>query len=174
MLVFLWGTLLFASAFSLHLFIWRVRLPRRQTKTLVNIFYGFFFLWCLMSSGLLQSDSDWRQYFPSRLSEHAHIFSYYCTTTFVYIGGYSLLEADSPSLLIIDRIHKAGSEGLEKNSLYMSLDDNILVTPRVNDLLRDKMSVLVNGRYKITRKGAFMVQVLLFHRKLMKVNHKGG
>jgi hypothetical protein len=99
---------------------------------------------------------------------------YYCTTTLVYIGGYTLLEADSPSLLIIDRIHKAGSEGLEKNSLYTSLDDNILVTPRVNDLLRDKMSVLVNGRYKITRKGAFMVQVLLFHRKLMKVNHKGG
>ena len=113
-------------------------------------------------------------YLPSRPSEYFHIFFYFCSTTFVYIGGYTLLEADSPSLLIVDRIHAAGTEGLGKDSLYASLNDEILVIPRINDLLRDQMATFENGAYKITPKGAFMVRVLLLHRLVMKADHKGG
>ena len=115
-------------------------------------------------------DSELGEYLPSRLSEYMHIFIYFCVTTFVYIGGYTLLEADSPSLLIIDRIHSAGPEGLDKETLYASLGDEILVVPRVNDLLRDKMAVLIDKKYKITTRGIFMVRALLFHRKLMMQN----
>jgi hypothetical protein len=165
---------LFAVAFVLHLILWRISLPERQTKALVNIFYGTFLIWCLVSWGFLRWDSEWAQYFPFYLSEYAHIFLYYCTTVFVYIGGYSLLEADSPSLLIIDRIHTAGPEGMDKDSLYASLGDDVLVVPRVNDLLRDEMAVLENGRYKITPKGTFMICILLLHRRIMKAEHKGG
>lgn len=174
MKIFLSGTVLLVVAFILHLLIWRIRLPRKHTRALTIIFYGTFLTWCMFLLGWSAFGLAWEPHFPSRLSEYVHILLYFCAVTFVYIGGYTLLEADSPSLLVIDRIHDAGAEGLDKKSLYASLNDDVLVVPRVNDLLRDEMATLENGIYKITPKGTFMVRVLLFHRRVMKADHKGG
>jgi len=174
MIVLAWGTFLLLAAFIFHLIVWRIRLPQKHTRTLAIIFYGTFLAWCLLVWGWSTIGVAWEPYFPSRLSEYVHILLYYCAVTFVYIGVYTLFEVDSPSLLIIDRISEAETEGLAQDKLYDSLGDNILVVPRINDLVRDEMAVLENGKYKITSKGTIMVQTLLFHRKIMKADHKGG
>ena len=174
MVILFWGTILLLISFAIHLIVWRIRLPRKQTRALVIIFYGVFSLWCLLMQNQLFFGSESKLYLLNQYSEYAHIFLYFCFVTFVYIGVYTLIEADSPSLLIIYHIHAAGEEGLQKDALYESLNDNILVVPRVNDLLRDEMATLENGTYKITPKGIFMVRILLFHRWIMKVDHKGG
>lgn len=149
-------------------------MPQKHTRTLLVIFYGTFLAWCLFLLGWATFGAGWISWFPSRLSEYVHIFLYFCSVTFVYIGVYTLFEADSPSLLIIDRINEAGAEGLAQDKLYESLNDDVLVVPRVNDLLRDGMATLENGRYKIKPKGISMVQALLFHRRIMKADHRGG
>ena len=174
MKIFVSGTVLFFVAFILHLIVWRIRLPKKQTKALAIIFFGTFLTWSLFLLGRWVFGLSWEFYFPSKISEYTHILLYFTAVTFVYIGGYTLLEADSPSLMLIDRIHSAGTEGLDKDSLYTCLNDGTLVVPRVNDLLRDEMATLENGVYKITPKGACMVRFLMFHRQLMKADRKGG
>ena len=152
MKIFLWGTALLLISFVLHLLIWKVRLPRKHTRGLVLIFYGTFSVWFCFVIIYTIFGFKWEVDIAFRPEEYVHIFLYYCAVTFVYIGGYTLLEVDSPSLLIIDKIHASGDEGLSKERLYALLNDDVLVVPRINDLTRDEMATLENGTYKIMDK----------------------
>ena len=174
MKILIWGIFLPFFAFLLHLVVWRIRLPYKQTRTLVLIFYGIFLVWVLSSRVALALNVGLSQYFPDALAGYAHIFLLFNFLTFVYIGFYCLLEVDSPSLLIVRTIRDAGNLGVEKTELYRLLGDDILVKPRMQDLIRDNMAILHNGKYIITPKGSAMVRFLLFHRKLIGVDQKGG
>ena len=44
MKVLLWGIILFVLAFLLHLIIWKIRLPKRQIRMLLLIFFGVLIL----------------------------------------------------------------------------------------------------------------------------------
>jgi len=50
MKVLFWGIFLFWAAFFVHVLVWKIHLPKRQTKTLLQIFFatlivGLFTLW---------------------------------------------------------------------------------------------------------------------------------
>ena len=86
---------------------------------------------------------------------------------------YSAMEADSPSLVILNHIADAGSEGVAKDVFFDSLNDDILVKPRIKDLLRDKMAYLEEGRYRLTPKGIRFARIFILFRGLLKAP-KGG
>ena len=54
------------------------------------------------------------------------------------------------------------------------LNDDLLVKPRVKDLIRDKMAFWEEDRIKITPKGKRLVWALQFHRKIIGVTEIGG
>ena len=174
MKILIWGFSLPLISFLLHFLIWKVRRPYKQTRALVLIFYGTFFLWVLIIVGVVAENTEFIKYIPNNLASYAHIFLLFNFLTFVYIGFYSLLEADSPSLLIVKAIKEAGEIGIEKNKLYHSLGDDVLVKPRMHDLLRDNMANLRGSKYIITSKGRAMVRILQCHRNLAGIERKGG
>lgn len=173
MKVLFWGFFFFGFAFLLHLIVWRIRLPKRQTKALLLLFLGtlplgFGILWSMQHILAIEV------FVPSSLSEYFHIFLFVLSFTLAYVITYSALEADSPSLVMIMSIAGSGSEGLPKKQFAQQMNDEILVVPRVRDLLRDNMIVIEDGKYKLTLKGLVFVRIFIFYRRMLKLSQKGG
>jgi predicted transcriptional regulator len=70
-------------------------------------------------------------------------------------------------------IEKTGLDGMTEDDLYRSLNDDNLVNPRINDLLREGMVYLEGSRYRLTQKGKAIVRIFISYRRLLKVS-KGG
>ena len=86
---------------------------------------------------------------------------------------YTALEADSPSLVMIRAIGNTKDKGLPKELFNKMLSDDVLIKPRIEDLLLDKMAYLDGDKYYLSKKGILMARIFVFYRGLMNVS-KGG
>jgi len=169
----IYGSLLFGVAFTLHIIAWRIYIPRRQTKILLLIFLGVLLLGSLILFRFAAAISTFGMHPPTAMVGCFRMWLFVVTLILAYMITYSAIEADSPSLLIILKIHAAGSSGLDKELVALQLDDGVLIKPRLNDLLVDKMAELHHEKYRLKAKGAFMARLFTFHRNLIRAN-KGG
>lgn len=174
MAVLLWSTIIISAALLAHLLLWRTRLPRRQTKAILYIFLSAIILGLFVLFKYNQPLSMFGLPTPDNLSEYLHILIFLVSLTAGYIILYPGFEVDVPSLIIVNTIAKAGSEGIEKAKLYETVNDDILIIPRLQDLLLDKMAYIDNGRYRLTSKGILIITIILFFRKLQRLGKKGG
>ena len=164
---------LFCLAFVIHLIVWRIHLPTRQIKTLVQLFIvililGILALWLFPPSFRFLQLSG-----PESFWEYIHIYLFFVSLTLAYMITYTAIEADSPSLVLIMKVSEAGSEGLDSKKLEQMMSDDILVIPRLEDLVLDKMAYINGNRYFLTAKGVLMVRIFLYYRKLLGAP-KGG
>lgn len=167
------GLFLVLLAFLIHLVVWKIRTPKYQTKTLLQIFFGTYFLSVLIFE--LFFPLEWRSgvYAPQIFFDYVHILLLFTSFTLAYIITYSALEVDSPSLLIVKLISESGPGGLEKEVLFTKLSDEILVIPRINDLLRDHMALLKGNQLYLTPKGKWFVRIFIFYRSLLNAKPGG-
>lgn len=174
MSVLLTGLALFVLSFLIHIVIWKVHMPGRQTRALLRIFFvtpaaGLTALWFYHSFFTRLGLPVLSGYF-----EFLHTFLLHTSLALAYITTYSGMEVDSPSLVMTKMVAEAGEEGLPEEDFFASLSDDILVKPRVRDLLRDELAHLEDGKYRISPKGARIARIFLFYRKLLNVSGKGG
>ena len=174
MRVLFWSLVLFFGAFFFQLIIWKIRLPDRQSKVLLQIFCfifigGLFTIWAarleFQPLGILP---------PQGLSEYLHVGLFFMSFTFSYLITYSAVEVDSPSLIMILAIQNAGENGLTKEEFERSNTDNILTLPRINDLVHDKIAYLQGGKYQLTSKGFLLARIFNSYRKLLNLTAQGG
>ncbi len=169
MLIWPYGIVLLITAFGMHVLLWRVCRPRKHTDTLLVIFIS-----CL-AAGILVI----KVFGVLPLGARGSVFDYlrlvlfYVSVTLAYVISYSALEADSPSLLMTLEIDAAGSQGLEKSKLFNAMTDDVLIRPRLDDLVRDGLAVLEHGQYRLTSKGRPFVRIFIFFRTLLGAP-KGG
>jgi hypothetical protein len=173
MKIFCVGSGLFALAFFIHLSLWKIKIPRRQTKVLLVIFIGtlilgFFGLWIL-------SSFDFAINFLciDGLIEYLHISLFFISLLLAYVVTYSALEVDSPSLVMVMNIANAGEEGIDEDVFDKAMTDEILVMPRLRDLVTDQMAFMDGNKYRLTIKGESMARMAIFYRKLLN-SGKGG
>jgi hypothetical protein len=158
--ILLFGILLFALAFFVHILIWKIHLPKKNhTCFLLNIFFGLFIIGIFILPA-------------QRLSDYIQAFLLYLSLMLAYIISYSAIEVDSPSLIIVLNIAGTGC-GLSREELNKQLTDDLLVLPRLKDLLNDKMVFMEENKYKLTKKGVFLVKIFIFFRKILNAG-KGG
>lgn len=167
MIVFWWSISLVLLAFTLHIIIWKIRIPHRQTKVIVLIFLGV--LACSLGAAfvLSQAAPGWQPFLPGNIFEYCHITLFETSCLLAYIITYSALEAESPTLAMVKKILAAGPRGLDKNSFDQSMTTALLVIPRCQDLLRDKLATLNSDRYKLTPKGKLITKLVIHYRHLM-------
>lgn len=173
MLVLIYSLLLFSTAFVFHIVLWKIRLPKRQTKVLLQIFFGTLIIGVLslISISLLIPGFD--NLIPMKPPEYLHICLIFISLTLSYMITYSALEADSPTLVMVMTIAKAGVEGLDKKEFDQRLNDDLLIKPRIRDLVIDKMAYLDGDKYKLSRKGVLFARIFIVFRKLLNAS-KGG
>lgn len=167
-----YGLLFFCCAFCLHLVIWRAALPKRHTDALLVIF--FLSLVCgaailKMRQGAIITGIPALE----GLFAYLRLCLFYISLALAYIISYSAIEADSPSLTITLKIAAAGKNGLEKSEIDSLLTDEVLLFPRLDDLVRDGLAVLDSDRYRLTSKGKRFIGIFIFFRKLLGAA-KGG
>ncbi len=173
MLVLIYSLLLFSTAFIFHIVLWKIRLPKRQTKVLLQIFFGTLMIGILSLNSISLLIPGFDNLIPMKLPEYLHICLIFTSLTLSYMITYSALEADSPTLVMVMTIKNAGQEGLEKKEFDSMLNDDILIKPRIRDLITDKMAYLDGDKYKLSRKGVIFARIFIVFRRLLKAP-KGG
>lgn len=173
MRVLFWGSSSFCLAFLLHLIMWKIHLPRRQTKTILQIFFGVLIV-CLLILWLAPLFIDNINTFISlTLPEYLLIVLFFVSLTLAYVITYSAIEADSPSLVMVMTVANAGPQGLNKEEFNRIMTDDILVMPRVRDLLRDKMVYMDGDKYRLTLKGFLFAYLFIHYRNLLNAPEGG-
>lgn len=163
MSVLVWGIILFTIAFFLHLFFWRFQLPKKPIKALILLFIGVIFLGIIFLI---------RFKFYS-FAQYLHICILFFSLFATYLLTYPAIEADSPSLVIILRIYSAGKEGLSIKALNESYTDDLLVEPRLKDLVEARLVDFNGTTYKINNKGVILMFPFMLYRNFLGLG-KGG
>lgn len=168
----IWGNLVFFSFFLIHLAVWKIKLPVRQTKVLLLILFGGLAA-SLAAFALAPSFSLLGIGVPAGAGELLATALYVTSFILAYMITYSAVEADSPTLVMIKAVADAGAAGLRKEDFFTATNDEVLVEPRLRDLLTDRMAVIVAGRYSLTAKGRLFAAIFTYYRSLLGLG-KGG
>ena len=152
-----WALLLPTTAWLIHFALWRIRIPHRQTRALLLIFLGVLFFAAIIYPGS----------FPSLVT----IGFVHLSAMAAYIITYSAVEVDSPSLLIIKLV--AGNSSLTEAELHRTLGSEVLVLPRIADLVRDGHLTFSEGKYHLTNKGRGLASIFIKMRSVLGAA-KGG
>jgi hypothetical protein len=171
MATLLWGGAAVLLAFAIHVVVWRIRVPQRQTRALLLIFFGTLFALLVGLAALPGGESPLP--LPHHTSEFVQIVLFGTACALGYVITYSAVEADSPTLVMIRAIAAAGPDGLPEQQFQAEMGDDLLIQPRLDDLVRDEMLVLSDERYQFTPKGRRFIGIFLRFRRLLTMG-KGG
>jgi hypothetical protein len=159
--------------FIVQVIFWRIKRPKRHVRAILVIFCVVFLAGIvgneLVSVYMGQSNGG------MQLSKEKFLM-----LVIVYVSGmlaygitYTAIEADSPTMQILDEVAKAGDSGMHLGDLEARMTDEMLLYPRLADLVRDKMAVYDAGYYKITRKGHTLETIFRIQRNVFRLP-KGG
>ncbi len=169
MAVFLYTLILLLAAFSVHVCVWKIRLPRNHSKALMFIFLS------VLAIGILGAFVWGRTWIGmADFGEYFQIIAAYVAVMLAYVVTYSGIEVDSPSLVMVLDVDRAGPEGLAQECFIRDMNNERLVLPRINDLLKGGLAELDNGLYRLTPKGKAVARLFCFYRWLLGKKHKGG
>lgn len=160
-------------AFVVHLIIWKIRLPRKQTQSLLLIFFGVLCVTLALLPNLAELIPFTGLKLPVPITTYLHITLFMTSVTLAYITTYSAVEVDSPSLLMVQAIERAGEAGLSIEELRATMNNALLVEPRIRDLIHDGMAQLDGDLYRLTAKGAIMARMFTVQRRLLKAGTGG-
>lgn len=156
----IYGLGLFFIAFLLHAAIWRIKKPANTIKALILLFM------LVLAAGSI--------FLPVKeLPEFLYIWLIFLSLFSAYLLAYPAIEVDSPSLVIVMRIFQSGKGGLSFEKLEEFSGDNLLVEPRLKDLVDAGLVDLSSSVYKINKQGAMFVLPFIFYRNILGLG-KGG
>lgn len=157
----------------MQLIVWKIRIPKRQTKVLLGIFFGTLVAGLSALTAVPYLIPGLAVYIPEYFLEYLHISISFVSLTLAYMITYSAVEADSPSLVMIRAVARAGAGGLDKREFEKTMNNELLIIPRVRDLVTDKMAYMEGDKYRLTPKGVMLARVFVFYRNLLNAP-KGG
>ena len=173
MSVLCFGLGIFLFAVILHIIIWRMRVPRRGISALLRIFCGVFFIAVILMLALSAVSPQFRSVTPAGFIEYLRLWLFFTSLALAYTITYSAIEADSPSVMMVAMIAASGREGLSESEFGRMTTDEVLIKPRIDDLLKDGLVYANGNRYILTRSGDLFVYPFIFYRRLLNLP-KGG
>ncbi|KKQ83979.1 MAG: hypothetical protein UT04_C0022G0011, partial [Candidatus Daviesbacteria bacterium GW2011_GWF2_38_7] len=93
---------------------------------------------------------------PQTFVQWLHLLFFYVPTMLSYIAVYSAIEEDSPSLLLVDMVHRSGERGCAREDFAKIISNELLVERRIGPMIRDGFVVDEGNGYRITSKGLRM------------------
>ncbi len=114
-------------------------------------------------------------YPPSEFPDLVRLWLFFGSCALSYVCAYTAIAAASPTVLIMLYIHRAGDEGVARESIERKLPDSVLLEPRLNDLVTDGLASVKDGIYRLTSKGTRLARFIsYFFVVLMRRTEKGG
>jgi hypothetical protein len=140
---------LFIASFLVHLVVWRIRVPRRQSATLLLIFLGL----PLVVFGLLLLLAPLRNFGSWSFWTYAHIAICQISAALGYTVFYSVFEATSPTLRALLYVTNAGSTGRTSAELVAMIKGATSMQIKLKAMIRDQMLFQSADYYFLTPKG---------------------
>ncbi len=170
----LYGIILIALAFFIHISLWKIRQPTHQKSILICIFS----IILIAGSGILFYFRQYVSLFgikaPQEFYGYFQICIFFISISLAYMVTYSALEADSPSLVMIMTIANSGSDGLSQKNFEEKINNDTLIMPRLKDTLSEKLAYLNGDKYNLTLKGRIIARIFIIYRNIIKRERKGG
>jgi hypothetical protein len=164
---------LFAGAFFLHLARWRLAPPAATTRALLCTF-----IFGILGGLLLVLAVAWAlPGLAARLPSQPFgvLQSLLLALAFAagYVMSYPAIEVESPTLVMIQAIARRGARGLARATLFEQLNDDVLVAPRVRDLVTDGLAVETQGRLRLSEGGRRLVSAFALWRRVLGAEDGG-
>ncbi len=164
---------LFAGAFLLHLIQWRVAPPAATTRALVFTFVFGILGGLLLVLGLAAVVPGLAARLPA--DPFGLVQAVLLSLAFAagYVMTYPAIEVESPTLVMIQAIARRGDAGLARATLFEQLNDEVLVAPRVRDLVREGLAIERGGRLHLSPRGHRLVSWFLVWRRVLGAGEGG-
>ena len=173
MAILVWGVGLFGALFLIHVAVCRGFSRLRRPLVLV-VFCAGIPLFALLI-GVIGVGAGYNQLaFPASGWDCLYIAFLYFSLCAAYIQTYPGIAADSPTLVIIRMIGRAGKSGLKSEEIFNLASDALLIEPRLADLVSDGLVIREADAYALTSRGARFIRVFIFFRRWMGIERKGG
>jgi hypothetical protein len=159
------SVIVFAAAFVVHLLVWRVALPRRQTRALGAIFAA---VWIAALAA-----SAW--FFLPDVFSVCYASLLYWSAAAAYIVTYSAMEGDSPTLSLVRHLDRAGPGGITHAELEMFFAQRPFAAARLRALVEDGILSAGEGGYRLRGQRPFLFCLVLgFRRAVLGRAARGG
>lgn len=83
-----------------------------------------------------------------------------------YINTYPAIEADSPSLVLVQELRRVGEAGLALEEIMQIFNEQVVLKPRVLNLMDENMAVRHGDRISLTARGRLIAEVFWYFRQL--------
>lgn len=163
---------LFAIALGLHIVIWRRRRPAGEYTWLVTLYLGALAVWAAVLGAAHVAAIGWIAIAPWSTFESVNLVVLYLALVAAFAVTYSAIQADSPTMTILLEI-EAAEGGVTRDELRHRLTDEMLVLPRLSDLVRGRLVVLRAGRYVAATRGRAVARLYILFRALMRMERGG-
>lgn len=156
-----------------HWIIWRVRRPTGQYVGLLALCLAVLIAFIVGFHAVPSSATGLGWLLPVTGLDYLSFIALYMALAMAYVTTYSAVQADSPTMSIVLRIEEAGSGGLTLEQIMDQLNDQVLVIPRLVDLVTGNLVRLDGGSYVIGPRGALLAKAHMLYRALLRME-KGG
>lgn len=153
------GGIVFIAGLLTQLILWKIRLPRNQTRALLVIFFSLFALSFLF----LRYD----------IFQQLRYLIFTAALVFAYVTTYSAVEVDSPSLLLVLKVAQRGRAGMKRDDVMKTFSDETVLLPRLEDLIAGGMAARSGEKIMLTPRGRLLCDIFIFFRRLLGAP-KGG
>ena len=167
MAVLLLGPALFALSFLVHWIVWQIRRPKATGQALILLLTGTVIGGALVLWLGAHAAPGLSQFLPGDVGVWAQTVAFGLAIAAAYVLTYPAIEVESPIMVIIDLIEHAGPGGLERDELYRRLDDDFLVTPRIDDLMSEGLAVDGADGCRLTDKGRSLGRIFIVWRNIL-------
>lgn len=164
---------LFAGAFLLHLIRWRVAPPTATTRALVLTFVIGILGGLVLVLGLAALLPGLAARLPADSFGVVQAAVLALAFAAGYVMTYPAIEVESPTLVMIQAIARRGDRGLARATLFEQLNDEVLVAPRVRDLMREGLAIERGGRLHLSARGRKLVAWFLVWRRVLGASEGG-
>ncbi len=167
------GLLLVFVGFLPHWIRWRLAPPADSARVLVISLLAGIFGGLLLILLLGWAEPRVADLLPEGALGVAHAVLLSLAVAAAYVMTYPAIEVESPTLVIVQAISRRGPEGLARAELFEQLNDSVLVEPRIQDLLDERLAVRDGDRIRPTDRGRLLARVFIGWRTLLGAP-KGG
>jgi len=162
MTIFLTAIGLFSLGLVLHLVLWRIRLPKYHTRTLLILFASLFLVWM----------AGW-PFWKIQWNEGLHICLFYWGLCLCYIITYSAIEGDSPTLSLLKHLSDQ-PKGMSQAQVEGFFLERPFVNARLEALRHDGLVSEDHGKYFVAGKPSLFFGLILAFRRLYGQIESGG
>ena len=155
---------MFLSAFAAHVALWRIRIPRRQTLTLVLVFAAVPLLAWAVARVVGATVA------PAALPA---IGLFYAGAACCYLITYAGVEEASPSLLIIRALESAADKGCSRVELAAIITEARFVEPRVRALTEQGLTIITPEGSRLTARGIRVARLAGLLARCFRINEGG-